>query len=80
LDMYVRVFDERERQPGDNPTIGLILCSERNAAVARYSSLADGDQLFASRYQPWLPTVDELQAELARERALLGDAPQGEGE
>jgi predicted nuclease of restriction endonuclease-like (RecB) superfamily len=77
LDMYVRVFDERERQPGDNPTIGLILCSERNAAVARYSRLADGDQLFASRYQAWLPTEAELQAELARERALLGDAPTG---
>lgn len=80
LDMYVRVFDERERQPGDNPSIGLILCSERNAAVARYSRLADGDQLFASRYQACLPTEAELQAELARERALLGDAPQGEGE
>lgn len=75
LDMYVRVFDERERQQGDNPTIGLILCSERNAAVARYSRLADGDQLFASRYQAWLPTEAELQAELARERALLGDGP-----
>lgn len=80
LDMYVRVFDERERQPGDNPTIGLILCSERNAAVARYSRLADGDQLFASRYQAWLPTEAELQAELARERALLGDVPTETGE
>jgi predicted nuclease of restriction endonuclease-like (RecB) superfamily len=80
LDMYVRVFDERERQPGDQPTIGLILCSERNAAVARYSLLADSAQLFASRYQPWLPTVDELQAELARERALLGDGEEGRGE
>ncbi len=78
LDMYVRVFDERERQPGDQPTIGLILCSERNAAVARYSLLSGSDQLFASRYQPWLPTVDELQAELARERALLGDEGRGE--
>jgi predicted nuclease of restriction endonuclease-like (RecB) superfamily len=75
LDMYVRVFDERERRAGDNPTIGLILCSERNAAVARYSRLADRDQLFASRYQAYLPTEAELQAELARERALLGDGP-----
>lgn len=80
LDMYVRVFDERERQSGDNPTIGLILCSERNAAVARYSRLADGDQLFASRYQAYLPTEAELQAELARERALLGDGAVGAGE
>ena len=80
LDMYVRVFDERERGSGDNPTIGLILCSERNAAVARYSRLADGDQLFASRYQAYLPTEAELQAELARERALLGDGPAEAGE
>ncbi|MFT3820564.1 MAG: PDDEXK nuclease domain-containing protein [Rubrivivax sp.] len=71
LDMYVRVFDERMRGKGDGPTIGLILCSERNEAVARYSLLAESRQLFASRYQPWLPTEAELQAELARDRALL---------
>ena len=71
LDMYVRVFDEQIRQSGDNPTIGLILCSERNEAVARYSVLNDSAQIFASRYQPWLPTEAELQAELKRDRALL---------
>ena len=78
LDMYVRVFDERIRQPGDNPTIGLILCSERNEAVARYSLLAGSEQLFASRYQAWLPTEVELQAELARDRALLEIAREGD--
>jgi hypothetical protein len=71
LDMYVRVFDERMRGEGDGPTVGLILCSERNEAVARYSLLAESRQLFASRYQPWLPTEAELQAELTRDRALL---------
>jgi predicted nuclease of restriction endonuclease-like (RecB) superfamily len=74
LDMYVRVFDEQMRQSGDNPTIGLILCSERNEAVARYSVLSDSAQIFASRYQPWLPTEAELQAELTRNRALLENA------
>jgi len=74
LDMYVRVFDEQVRQPGDNPTIGLILCSERNEAVARYSLLNDSEQIFASRYQPWLPTEAELQAELTRDRALIENA------
>lgn len=74
LDMYVRVFDEQVRQPGDNPTIGLILCSERNEAVARYSLLAESEQVFASRYQPWLPTEEELRAELTRDRALLENA------
>ena len=74
LDMYVRVFDEQIRQDGDNPTIGLILCSERNEAVARYSLLAQSEQIFASRYQPWLPTEAELQAELTRDRALIENA------
>lgn len=74
LDMYVRVFDQQIRQPGDNPTIGLILCSERNEAVARYSLLAGSEQIFASRYQPWLPTEAELQVELTRDRALIENA------
>ena len=71
MDMYVRVFDEQHRQEGDNPTLGLILCSERNAAVAKYSLLADKTQLFASKYQAVMPTEAELQAELERGRALL---------
>lgn len=74
LDMYVRVFDEQIRQEGDNPTIGLILCSERNEAVARYSLLAGSEQIFASRYQSCLPTEAELQAELTRDRALIENA------
>ena len=71
MDMYVRVFDQQHRQEGDNPTLGLILCSERNAAVAKYSLLADKPQLFASKYQALMPTEAELQAELERDRALL---------
>jgi hypothetical protein len=68
---HLRVFDEQHRQEGDNPTLGLILCSERNAAVAKYSLLADKAQLFASKYQAVMPTEAELQAELERDRALL---------
>ena len=64
IDMYVRVFDEQHRNEGDNPTLGLILCSERNAAVAKYSLLADKAQLFPSKYQAVMPTEAELQAEL----------------
>lgn len=71
MDMYVRVFDQQHRNEGDNPTLGLILCSERNAAVAKYSLLADKPQLFASKYQALMPTEAELQAELERDRALL---------
>lgn len=71
MDMYVRVFEQHHRQEGDNPTLGLILCSERNAAVAKYSLLSDKPQLFASKYQALMPTEAELQAELERDRALI---------
>lgn len=71
MDMYVRVSDEQLRGAGDNPSIGLILSSERNAAVARYSQLASSPQLFASQYRLILPSEDELRAELERDRALL---------
>ena len=71
LDMYVRIFDEQERGADDNPTLGLILCSERSSAVARYSALADNSQLFASRYRMLLPSEDELRAELERDRAMV---------
>jgi predicted nuclease of restriction endonuclease-like (RecB) superfamily len=74
MDMYVRVFEEQHRGEGDNPTLGLILCSERNAAVAKYSLLADKAQLFASKYQMLMPSEDELRAELERDRALLESA------
>jgi predicted nuclease of restriction endonuclease-like (RecB) superfamily len=71
MDMYVRVCDEHLRGANDNPTIGLILCSARNAAVAKYSQLASSPQLFASQYRLILPTEEELRIELERDRALL---------
>lgn len=72
MDSYVRLFDEQHRTAGDGPTIGLILCAEKNEAVARYSVLHENPQLFAAKYVTWLPTVEELERELARERRLLG--------
>lgn len=80
MDMYVRLCDEQMRGTGDNPSIGLILCSERNAAVAKYSQLGSSAQLFASQYRLILPSEDELRAELERDRALLEAARQGEEE
>lgn len=71
MDGYVRMYEEQRRLEGDNPTIGLILCSEKNEAVARYSVLQDSQQLFASRYRFTLPSEEELQRELQRERALI---------
>jgi len=71
MDGYVRMYEEQHRVEGDNPTIGLILCSEKNEAVARYSVLHESQQLFASRYRLTLPSEEELRRELRRERALL---------
>ena len=71
MDTYVRIFDQHLREPEDNPTIGLLLCSEKSEAVAKYSILADSQQLFASKYLPFLPSEEELRAELERERRLL---------
>jgi hypothetical protein len=71
MDTYVRVYDKFHKDEDDNPTVGLILCSEKSEAVAKYSVLSDSKQLFSSKYLPFLPSEEELQAELQRERKLL---------
>ena len=68
MDFYVRYFEQEEKQAGDNPTIGLILCSDRSEAMVRYTLLADSQQIFASRYKLHLPTEEELARELQEER------------
>src|SRR5690606_7281409 len=68
MDMYVRMYEEQKRRADDNPTIGLILCSERNNTVAKYSVLNESKQLFASKYLTELPSEEQLQRELERER------------
>jgi len=73
MDTYVRVYDELHKGKDDNPTIGLILCSEKSEAVAKYSVLSDSKQLFSSKYLPFLPTEEELRVELLRERELLAE-------
>ena len=74
MDTYVRIYDQNRKGSDDNPTIGLILCSEKSEAVAKYSVLTESKQLFASKYLRYLPTEDELRAELERERAALNHA------
>jgi predicted nuclease of restriction endonuclease-like (RecB) superfamily len=71
MDSYVRVFDAHARPAGDNPTIGLILCSKKNEAIARYSVLAEGKRLFAAKHVKLLPTEEELMREIRRERRLI---------
>jgi hypothetical protein len=68
MDMYLRMFDELKRGEGDNPSVGLILCAEKDEVVARYSILHESPQMFASKYMLYLPTEEELRKELARER------------
>jgi len=71
MDGYVRMFDDQCTTEGDNPTIGLILCAEKNEAVAKYSVLSESRQIFAAKYLKYLPTEEELQRELQRERRLI---------
>jgi predicted nuclease of restriction endonuclease-like (RecB) superfamily len=71
IDFYVRLFDDKLKQPDDNPTIGIILCADKGESIVKYSVLADNENLFASRYMPYLPTEDELRRELERERELI---------
>lgn len=60
MDMYVRYFEDRIRQDTDNPTIGLILCTEKDKTIVKYSLLNDSSQIFASKYMLYLPTEQEL--------------------
>ena len=71
MDMYIRLYEEQKRNPDDNPTIGLILCSQHNQTVAQYSVLKDSKQLFAAKYLTVLPSEEELKLELERERRLV---------
>ena len=73
MDMYVRMFDDQQRGPGDNPTVGIILCADKDATVVRYSVLHGSEQIFATRYKLILPTEEELRLELIREQRLLAE-------
>lgn len=68
MDMYVRMYDERVRGEGDNPTIGIVLCSETDEDIARYSVLHDNDRLFASKYMLYMPTEEELRKEIEQQK------------
>ncbi len=68
MDSYIRMFDDLYKNDDDNPTLGIILCSEKNEAIVKYSVLSEAKQIFASKYQLNLPTVEELQREIEKER------------
>jgi predicted nuclease of restriction endonuclease-like (RecB) superfamily len=71
MDMYVRIYEDTMKGADDNPTVGIILCTDKDQTVVKYSVLNDSRQLFASKYQLYLPTEEELRKELERERALV---------
>jgi predicted nuclease of restriction endonuclease-like (RecB) superfamily len=70
MDMYVRMFDDLRRGHDDNPTLGIILCADKDETLVRYSVLSESQQLFASKYRLILPSEEELQAELERRHIL----------
>jgi predicted nuclease of restriction endonuclease-like (RecB) superfamily len=71
LDMYVRMYDDLKRTETDNPTIGILLCADKDETVVKYSMLSENKQLFASKYMLYLPTKTELKAEIERNKRLI---------
>lgn len=71
MDMYVRLFEDKMKQMGDNPTIGIILCENKDETIVKYSVLKDNKKLFASKYMLYLPSEKELKDEMERERQML---------
>lgn len=71
MDMYVRLYEDKVKGQDDNPTVGLILCTEKDHTVVKYSVLSESRQLFAARYQLYLPSEEELIKEIEREKAMI---------
>lgn len=80
MDSYIRMFDATLKNADDNPTIGIILCSQKNEAIVKYSVLNDAKQVFASKYRLALPTADELRREIEEARKTIEAPPPGESE
>ena len=73
MDMYIRMFDDLKRQEDDNPTIGIIFCTDKDETMVKYSVLNESEQIFASKYMTVLPTVEELKNELERNQLMYGE-------
>ena len=80
MDGYIRLYEEQYRKEDDNPTLGIVLCSNRNEAIVKYSVLHENKQLFASKYLLYLPSEDELKKEIERGRKLLDETAGAETE
>ena len=73
MDMYVRMYDELRKAPDDNPTLGILLCTETDKNVAHFSVLNGSDQLFAAKYLTYLPTQEELRGEIERQKEFFAE-------
>jgi len=71
MDMYIRMYDEIKRNEGDNPTIGIVLCSDTDEDIAKYSVMHGNEQLFATKYKLYLPTEEELRAEIETQKTMF---------
>ena len=71
MDMYLRMYDELKRTDGDNPTLGIVLCADTDEDIARYSILHGNEQLFATKYKTYMPTEEELRAEIERQKEIF---------
>lgn len=71
MDMYVRMYNDLKKGEDDNPTIGMILCTEKDETIVKYSVLAENEQLFASKYRLYLPKEEELQKLIEADRVIL---------
>lgn len=80
MEMYLKLYDTYKRPEGDNPSIGIILCSETNADVARFSTLASNPQMYAAKYLTYMPTQEELRREIEMQKELFEQKMQEEGE
>ena len=71
MDMYVRMYDKLKKNEDDNPTIGILLCTDTDDDIARYSVLQGNEQLFATKYKIYLPTKEQLKAEIESQKEIF---------
>ena len=71
MDMYIWMYDDLKRGEGDNPTLGIVLCADTDEDIAKYSILHGNEQLFASKYKFYLPTEEELRAEIETQKEMF---------
>lgn len=80
LDMYIRMYDDLVKGDDDNPTIGVLLCTDTDNTIAKYSVLHDSDQIFAAKYMIYMPTEEELRREIEQQKRFFMEQHEKEEE